>query len=145
MLIFIYLSKAINCGISLADDTIIKLTSSNFGEFKNHVMIHFQSLYIIKANRLSLNFDKTRCLQFTTTNSSQIDLEIIYTNKLIYKAYDTTFLAIYAADRTLACRIRTEEFTHKYITVCYVVRTVKVCKKEHFLCQGSLPCVKGFL
>jgi hypothetical protein len=52
-------------------------------------------------------------MQCTTTNRSQIDLEVIYTNKLISKAYDTTFLAIYAVDRTVAWRIHTEEFAHK--------------------------------
>jgi hypothetical protein len=49
-------------------------------------------------------------MQFTNTNTSQSDLEIIYTNKLISKAYDTKFLAIYAVDITLALRTHTAEF-----------------------------------
>jgi hypothetical protein len=69
--------------------------------------------YIAKANRLLLNFDKPRYMQFTTTNTSQIDLEIIYTNKLISEVYDINVLGIYAADSTLAWRIHTEEFTQK--------------------------------
>jgi hypothetical protein len=39
-----------------------------------------------------VNFDKTHFMQFTTKNSPQIDLDISYGNKLIYKAFDTNFL-----------------------------------------------------
>jgi hypothetical protein len=52
-------------------------------------------------------------MQFTTTDISQIDLEIVYANKLISEAYDTTLLAIYAVHSTLVWRIHPEEFAHK--------------------------------
>jgi hypothetical protein len=47
-----------------------------------------------KPNRLSMNYDKTHFMQFTTKNSPQIDLDISYVNILIAKAYDTRFLGI---------------------------------------------------
>jgi hypothetical protein len=52
-------------------------------------------------------------MQFTAINISQFDLEIIYTNKLISEAHDTTFIAIYAVDSTVAWKIHTEKCAHK--------------------------------
>jgi hypothetical protein len=52
-------------------------------------------------------------MQFTTTNISQIDMEVIYKIKLISKAYDTIFLGIYAVDITVLWRINTEKCAHK--------------------------------
>jgi hypothetical protein len=60
-----------------------------------------------------VNFDKTQCIQFTATNISQVDLEIIYTNKLISKTYDAMLIGIYAVDSTLAWGIHTEKCAHK--------------------------------
>jgi len=44
---------------------------------------------------ISLNFDEAHFTQFTTKTSSEIDLVISYTNKLISKACGTKFLGIY--------------------------------------------------
>jgi hypothetical protein len=53
-------------------------------DFKNDINIVFESLNKwFGANKLSLNFDKTHYIQFTTKNSRQIDLEISYAKKLI--------------------------------------------------------------
>jgi len=43
----------------------------------------------LKANRLSLNFDKIRSMQFTATNWPQIELNVSGCKELILKSYDT--------------------------------------------------------
>jgi hypothetical protein len=65
-----------------------------------------------EANKLSLNFDKTHYIQFTTKNSQQIDLEISYANKLISKAFDTKFLAL-PVDCALYWEIHIEQIIPK--------------------------------
>jgi len=45
-----------------------------------------------KANRLLLNLDKSRFMQFTTKNSPQTVLDISCANKLISEAFDTKFI-----------------------------------------------------
>jgi hypothetical protein len=65
-----------------------------------------------EANKLSLNFDKTHYIQFTTKNSPQIDLEISYANKLISKALDTKFLVTHV-DSTLSWKIHIEQIIPK--------------------------------
>ena len=106
------------------DDSSIIFTNSNPKDFKNNTKIEFESLYKwYKANRLSLNFDKTHFMQFTTKNSPQIDLDISYANKLISKAYDTTFLGIHV-DSTLSWRIHITNYTQiECSLICIVIRS----------------------
>jgi hypothetical protein len=77
-----------------------------------------------KANRLSLNFDKTPFVQFTTKNSPEIVLDISYDKKFISKAYDTKFLVIFG-DSTLSLKILIEQITHRLRAAGYAVRSVK--------------------
>jgi hypothetical protein len=52
--------------ILFADDTSTIFTNSKSEDFKNDINIVFESLYKwFKANKLSLNFDKTHYIQFT--------------------------------------------------------------------------------
>jgi len=55
----------------------------------------------LKANRFSLNFNKTRSMQFTATNRPQIELNISCCKKLISKSFDTEFLRIHVLDSIL--------------------------------------------
>jgi hypothetical protein len=64
------------------------------------------------ANRLSLSFDKTHFIQFTTKTILQIDFDTSYADNPITKAYDTKFLGIYV-DSTLSWKIRIEQITHE--------------------------------
>jgi hypothetical protein len=119
------LSKTINRKskpILFADDTSIIFTNSYPKKFKKDVESTFEILnkWFI-ANRLSLNFDKSYFIQFTTKNNPQIDLAISYDNKLISKAYDTKFLGIYV-DSTLFWKIHLEQTMHKLSAACYAMR-----------------------
>jgi hypothetical protein len=69
--------------------------------------------------RLSLNLDKRRFMQFTT--SRQTDLDISCANKLISKSYDTNFLGIYA-DSALSWKNLIEQITDRLSADCYTMR-----------------------
>jgi hypothetical protein len=88
--------------ILFADYTSIMFTNSKSEDFKNDINIVFESLNKwFEASELSLSFNETHYIQFTTKNSRQIDLEISYANKSICKALDTKFLGIHV-DITLS-------------------------------------------
>jgi hypothetical protein len=74
-------------------------------------------------------------MQFTTTSSSHLDVNISYANKLITKAYDTKFLGMYV-DSTMFWKIHIEQITHNRSAACYAVRLVKP-----FMSQETLKMV----
>ena len=82
-----------------------------------------------------MNFNETHYIQFPKRNSPQIDLDISYANKLIFKAFDTKFLGIYT-DSTLSWKIHIEQITHKSSVAWYTVRSFKP-----FMLQETLQMV----
>jgi hypothetical protein len=82
--------------ILFADDTSIVVINSNPIDFISDIMTVFEYLNKwFRANSLSLNFDKTHFVQFTTKSGPQINLDVSYVNKTISKAYDTKFLGLH--------------------------------------------------
>jgi hypothetical protein len=78
--------------ILFADDTSIIATNCNPKDFIRDIMTIFEYLNKwFRANSLSFNFEKTHLIQFTT-NGRQINLDVSYTNKTIFRAHDTKFL-----------------------------------------------------
>jgi hypothetical protein len=55
----------------------------------------------------------TKPLQFTSTNNSQIYMDIICANELISTAYDTNFLTTYIVDSSLAWKKHNVESANK--------------------------------
>jgi hypothetical protein len=70
------LSKTLNKKfkqILFADDTSIIFTNSKSEDFKNDINIVSESLNkLFEANKLSLNFDKTHYIQFTTKTAGKL-------------------------------------------------------------------------
>jgi hypothetical protein len=63
--------------ILFADDTSLIVTNSNPTDFLSDIMTVFEYLNKwFRDNSLSLNFDKTHFMQFTTKNGPQISLDI---------------------------------------------------------------------
>jgi hypothetical protein len=63
--------------VIFSDDTSIIVSNSNLVEFKNNLISAFQQLnawFII--NLLSLNYNKTQFIQFTTTNNQTTQLDV---------------------------------------------------------------------
>jgi hypothetical protein len=49
---------------------------------------------LIKANKLTINFDKTNLMKFCTTNKNRVNLSIGYEDKRIEKVETTKFLGL---------------------------------------------------
>jgi hypothetical protein len=98
--------------ILFADDTSITVTNSSPPNFISDIMTVFEQLNKwFSANNLSLNFEKTHVIQFTTKNGSYIDLDVSYANKNILKAHDTKFLGL-LVDSMLSWKPHIEQVLH---------------------------------
>jgi hypothetical protein len=75
-----------------------------------------------KANLLSLNYEKTQCVQFRTKNSLQIDSKVIYGNNTISNVSHTKFLSL-VIDNTLFWSTHIEGIVNKLGSVCYMFTT----------------------
>jgi hypothetical protein len=79
--------------ILFVDDTSITVTNSNPTDFICDIMTVFDYLNKwFRANSLSLNFEKTRLIQFTNKNGPQINLDVNYASETIFNAHGTKFL-----------------------------------------------------
>jgi hypothetical protein len=98
------LSKTINKTskrILFAKDTSLIFKNSKSEDIKNDINIVTRWF---EANKLSLNFDKTHYMQFTTKNSHQFHLIIRYANKSVYKELDIKYFGRHL-DSTLSWKI----------------------------------------
>jgi len=81
------------------DDTSITVTNSNQGGFQKALNKTFSNIISrLKANFLSLNFNKTYYLEFRTKNCIDTTLDINYFNKSIAKVAHTKFLGLVIDD-----------------------------------------------
>jgi hypothetical protein len=82
--------------ILFADDTRVLITSPNNIQFQNYLNIVFGQLSKwLKANLLSLNFNKTYFIQFINKSTWASDIQITYEDKLIHTAIETKFLGLF--------------------------------------------------
>jgi hypothetical protein len=90
------------------------------------ISIQFLKLYIngLKKNFVSLNFQKTRHIHFTTKNNPSTDMKIGYDDKRIPSVFQTKFLGI-NIDSTLSWRTHTEQLISKLRTSCYLIKYIK--------------------
>lgn len=77
-----------------------------------------------KANLLSLHFDKTQYLQFTTKSNMINYTKIGYDNKSITNTFHTKFLGL-IIDNTLSSKDHTDLLTNKLSSICYMLRSIK--------------------
>jgi hypothetical protein len=77
-----------------------------------------------RANSFSLNFEKTHLIQFTIKNGPQINMDISYGNKTIFKAHDTKFLGL-SIDSTLSWKLHIGQVLHILSAACYALRSIK--------------------
>jgi len=84
------LSKIINktsAPTVFADDTSILFAHSNSTDFNKNIYIVFITLN--RANQLSLNFNKTNYVHFTTKKNMSINLKIGFNNNFITNSSHT--------------------------------------------------------
>jgi hypothetical protein len=70
-----------------------------------------------RANSLSLNFEETHLIQFTTKIGPQINLDVSHANKANFKAHDTKFFGL-LIDSTLSWKLHTEQVLHTLSAAC---------------------------
>jgi hypothetical protein len=76
------------------------------------------------SNLLSLNYEKTQCIQFRTKNSVHNDNKIMYHNNTISNISNIKFLGL-ILESTLSWSKHIEGLINKLSSVCYMLRYVK--------------------
>jgi hypothetical protein len=79
----------------------------------------------LNTNLLSINFNKTNYVQFTTKNKPKFHDKITYDNKQISTISTVKFLGIYIND-TINCKYHIEYISPKLSAVCYAMRVIDV-------------------
>jgi hypothetical protein len=111
--------------ILFADDTSILVTSPSLNYFQIDINTAFNCINEwFKVNLLSINFNKTRFIQFTTKNKPVTNIKIAYDNKQITTISNIKFLGIYIND-TITWKCHVEHIIPKRSAVCYIMRSIK--------------------
>jgi hypothetical protein len=76
------------------------------------------------ANLLSVNFDKTNFIHFTSKSKPKIDINITYNNMQINTINNNKFLGLFIND-TLSWKPHFEYIIPKLSTACYAIRIMK--------------------
>ena len=92
---------------------------------------------------LSLNFEKTKFLQFLTKNSHEIDIQVSYENNKIDNTHNIKFLGL-KVDTSLSWKNHIDQLACKLNKSCYLIRSIKpflsleIIKMVYFLYVHSL-------
>jgi len=108
-----------------ADDTSLIITSpnpTNFIKDINGALTNINNW--IKANLLSLNFEKTSLIQFLTKNSSHIPISVGCGNNIKSNITNTQFLGI-MTDNTLMWKRYIEMIIPKLSVACFAFRAIR--------------------
>ena len=118
--------------IIFADDTSILFTHSNPIDLSKNINTVFKTLNKwLRANELSLNFNKTNFLHFTTKTRISVNLKIGYNNNFITSSTHTKFLAI-TMNNTLSWNSHIDSIMKKLSRACYIIRNAKnACLPHH--------------
>ena len=82
--------------ILFANDTSVIVKSTNSRDFQTNMVTAFQCVNKwFKVNLLSINIDKTHCIQFKTKSKPTLDINIVCNDNLITTPPQTKFLGIY--------------------------------------------------
>jgi len=111
--------------IIFADDTSILFAHSNLIDLNKNIHIVFTTLNKwLRANQLSLNFNKTNYVQFATKRSMSVNLKIGFDNNFITNSSYTKFLVV-TMNNTLSWNNHIDFLMKKVSTACYIIRNSK--------------------
>ena len=79
-----------------------------------------------KTNMLSLNFSKTKYIQFTTKRNKSVNLKVGFNNNFITTCTYTEFLGM-TINNTLSWNNHTDSIMKKLSKACYIIRNAKTC------------------
>jgi hypothetical protein len=110
-----------------ADDTGIIVKNSNRIEYGNELTLIFNNINEwFKANLLTLNFDKTHFMQFSTKYGNMMDISVTHNNSQISSIPDTKFLGL-IIDSTLSWKGHIEWLMSRLSSAIYAIRSIKTC------------------
>jgi hypothetical protein len=110
-----------------ADDTSILVKGSNVKDFQSNMFNTFNCVNKwFRINLLSININKTHCIQFKTKNKPTADINIVCNNQPITTLSNIKFLGIYINDSmNWSCHV--ECIIPKLSSACYIMRSIKSC------------------
>jgi hypothetical protein len=111
--------------IIFADDTSILFAHSNLIDFNKNIYIVSTTLNKwLRANQLSLNFNKTNYVHVTTKRSMSVNSKIGFNNNFITNSFYTKFLGV-TMNNTLSWSSHIDLLMKKLNTACYIIRNAK--------------------
>jgi hypothetical protein len=106
-------------------DTSILVRRSNPKDFHNNMIDAFTCAYNwFRIHLLSLNINKTHCVQFKIKTRSTTNINIVCNNRLITTMSNVKFLGIHVND-SLNSSCHVESIIPKLSSACYIVKSIK--------------------
>jgi hypothetical protein len=111
--------------IIFADDTSILFAHPKLINLSKNIQVIFTTLNKwLRAKQLSLNFNKTRYVHFTTKRNMTTNLEMGFNNKFVNNSSYKKFLGM-TIDHMLSWKNHIELLIKKLCTACYILRNAK--------------------
>jgi len=111
--------------IIFADDTRILFTHSNLIDFNINISIVFKTLNKwLGENQLSLNFNKTNYVHFTTKKNMSVNQQIDFNNNFITNSFYTKFLGM-TMNNTWPWNNHIDLLVKKLSKAFYIIRNAK--------------------
>jgi hypothetical protein len=115
----------ISSPILFADDTNLICTQENLLKFNDELELVFQKFNRwLKANLLTLNFNKTNFIQFSSKHTKTTQVHIKYEGKYIQNTNKASFLGL-IVDNTLSWQSHLDKLSSKLSSATYIIRTLK--------------------
>jgi hypothetical protein len=106
---------------------------SNLRDFNKNISIVFTTLNKwLRANQLSLNFNKTNYVHFTTKINMLVNLKIGFNDDFITNSSYTKFLEV-TMNNTLSWNNHIDLLMKKLSKACYIIRNAKTYMSASFL------------
>ena len=113
----------ISSPILFADDTNLICTQKNFYKYNDELVFQKINRWL-QANLLTLNFNKTNLIQFTSKNIENTQAHIKYRGNYIQNTNKTTFLVL-TVDKTISWQSHLDKLSSKLSSASYILRTPK--------------------
>jgi hypothetical protein len=111
--------------VIFADDTSILFADSNLIDLNKNICTVFTTLNKwLRANQLSLNFNKTNYVHFTTKRNMFVNLKIGFNNNFMTNSSYSKFLGV-TMKNTLSWNNRMDLLMKKLSKFCYIIRIAK--------------------
>jgi hypothetical protein len=111
--------------VLFADDTNLVISSNNNLQYSNDVNISFACLNEwFNSNLLTLNFSKTKYVQYAAKSSPNTETIVSYGNNVIPNSNEVKFLGIVFAS-TCTWKVHISQLMPKLCKACYSKRVIK--------------------